>query len=455
MKKLLKVFDQISIRMRIAVLLGLLMRLLLAPFTMDMADIPAWYVYGHALSLGINPYLIYFRRIKGLHYRLPFAYPPLFLFYASLSDIITERLLGVPFSKSRPPLPFRFLIKVPVIIADIASSLFIYYLTLKRFKEKRKAEKYAFLFLFNPFVILVSSFWGMFDSIPTCLLLFSVYYLLNKRYTLSGILFGIAVCLKGFFPGFLLPILLIKLLSENFQIKRRIYLMMKFLILSIGPTLISMVPFVAIPGWGDIYAILYSIVFFQLERMPQQLVFFSWVFRSYYRLVKVNLLPEWLQPYRLAEESTRFFVTAFPLSYMLSLILLSILVIKKRAALTNIKQISEGILLIILGYYSTSKVVNEQHFMWSLPFFILSSFPHRCIFVLMNISVTVFILLDKGPLFFWPIKDIGIVNLIIRRWHRVTHILYPITGWMSLIFWTSSLIGYVFGTIEIFKRIKG
>lgn len=77
--------------------------------------------------------------------------------------------------------------KLPAILADLGVGYLIFKLTKKKF--------FAFLYLFNPAVIYVSSVWGQIESIPIFFLLLS-FYLLPKRDYFSHIAFVLAVLSK-------------------------------------------------------------------------------------------------------------------------------------------------------------------------------------------------------------------------------------------------------------------
>ena len=89
--------------------------------------------------------------------------------------------------------------KLPAILADLGIGYLIFKLTKKKL--------FAFLYLFNPAVIYVSSVWGQIESLPIFFLVLS-FYLLPRRYYLSHLAFVLAVLSKQT-ALWLLPVYLI------------------------------------------------------------------------------------------------------------------------------------------------------------------------------------------------------------------------------------------------------
>jgi Gpi18-like mannosyltransferase len=72
----------------------------------------------------------------------------------------------------------------------------------------------ALLYLFNPLVICISSFWGLYESIGLTFTLCGLYFMLKERYITSSFLFGLASATKLY--GFMgLAILLVYLIQQK------------------------------------------------------------------------------------------------------------------------------------------------------------------------------------------------------------------------------------------------
>ena len=85
---------------------------------------------------------------------------------------------------------FDALFKLPLLFADLA----ILYVLLKSFPYKKK-EVYLFYFL-NPIIIYSIYIHSQLDIIPTALLLYGTYFLLQNKYNYSSLMFGLALSTK-------------------------------------------------------------------------------------------------------------------------------------------------------------------------------------------------------------------------------------------------------------------
>ncbi len=189
-------------------IIGMMVRLILAPLTSYPYD--AYPFYGAVVGTlaGTGPY--------G---NVLFTYPPLFsviyypLFWVvshfvdpstfgvlmpSMIEVSRATGMMVPFITS--PL-FNIVLKLPIIIGDALVGL-----TLYRIVEARSgavsAEKAFLIWFLNPLVIFVSSVHGQFDVLAAYFALIGVMGFMEKRYLLSGALLGLGVLLK-LFPAYL------------------------------------------------------------------------------------------------------------------------------------------------------------------------------------------------------------------------------------------------------------
>lgn len=87
------------------------------------------------------------------------------------------------------------LIKMPSILADILAAYIAYRLAAKKC-PRSGALAIAALVAFNPVAAFVSGGWGQVDQIWTLLLLLAVYFFLQDRPELCGIVYGIAIITK-------------------------------------------------------------------------------------------------------------------------------------------------------------------------------------------------------------------------------------------------------------------
>ena len=146
-------------------------QLLLAPFLTHTFDIYAWYV----MTMDII--------------RVPFAqvlFPPLLYYtffplaylYSFLSHIFGFQpypMVNIPPELNSYPQfhiagvtdpAFNLIIKIPFVLADIAATCLLYNFVLELKHSNPLAEISAIIFFLNPYLIWISSAWGMFNSLP-------------------------------------------------------------------------------------------------------------------------------------------------------------------------------------------------------------------------------------------------------------------------------------------------
>lgn len=95
------------------------------------------------------------------------------------------------------------LVRIPAIIIDLASGIFIYKIAVKKFSAKSAAIISAF-YLFNPAVILNSALWGQVDTVYTFTSVLMLWLITNKKMIASYFLFALCIFIKPqsfmFFP---------------------------------------------------------------------------------------------------------------------------------------------------------------------------------------------------------------------------------------------------------------
>ncbi len=189
-------------------IIGLLVRLLLAPLTSYPYD--AYPFYGAVVGTlaGTGPY--------G---NVLFTYPPLFsvlsyplfwgvaqftdpssfgVFVPSMIEVSRATGMLVPFITSPT---FNVVLKLPIIIGDVLVGLTLYRVVRAR-KDAVSAERAFLIWFLNPLVIFVSSVHGQFDVLAAYFALIGVICFMDDRYLLSGAFLGFGVLLK-LFPAYL------------------------------------------------------------------------------------------------------------------------------------------------------------------------------------------------------------------------------------------------------------
>lgn len=120
------------------------------------------------------------------------------------------------------PIKYLYSIKILSIIFDFVMALGAYLITYEFYKDDENVKVYQTLsfaaVLFMPTVILNSSFWAQCDSIYAAFVVFSLYFMLKKKYNTCFILYAVAITFK-LQAIFLLPVYgLLYLKNKEFSI---------------------------------------------------------------------------------------------------------------------------------------------------------------------------------------------------------------------------------------------
>ncbi|OPY32643.1 MAG: ALG6, ALG8 glycosyltransferase family [Methanomassiliicoccales archaeon PtaU1.Bin124] len=243
-------------RILIIIVIGLAVRLLLAPWTSWTNDVYAFYDGEMGILAGIGPY--------G---NAVYTYPPLFavlaypfvllatlfqdpsafiLFQPTMVDMASSTGMLTPYVTSPE---FNLAIKMPMILADLAMAFVLYH-----FVAKRKGDNAGFavlvLWFLNPLVIVTGSVQGQFDVIPALLAVVGLISFIEKRYLVSGAVFGLGVLFKLFPVYLIIPlaiVLIVQLIRDKEELRERA---MPFLAFVIGgaASLVTLLPFVLQSG---------------------------------------------------------------------------------------------------------------------------------------------------------------------------------------------------------------
>lgn len=191
--------------------LGLCLRLALAPFLTWTIDASVWYRSATDFMAGI-----------GIYSSDTFSYPPLWAitflpFVWLLSIIVPPQYLGTYSESFAAMVPqmymmvptitrplFNLAFKLPLIIADTVVGLIIYKIALEFASPSRAKNAFA-LWYFNPLLIFCSTLLGQFDVFPAMMALLAILLLYKKNYFFCGIALGMGFLYK-ISPAFLIPL---------------------------------------------------------------------------------------------------------------------------------------------------------------------------------------------------------------------------------------------------------
>lgn len=184
----------------LSLLLGLIIRLLIAPVTGFKFDVDTWFSWSQRLNeVGFANF--YTDKVWT-------TYPPGFLYILSFLGLI-KNLFQIGDNQ------FYSILKFPSIIAEIIMGFFIYQIVPVTYNLwKRLALVFVML---NPAFIFNSAIFGQFDGLFSLTIILSAYFLTLKKITLASFLLGISFLLK---PQaiFLLPVFVFFLI-RNFSVK--------------------------------------------------------------------------------------------------------------------------------------------------------------------------------------------------------------------------------------------
>lgn len=163
----------------LTLLLGLLIRLALTPITGFRFDVDTWFAWADRLNIvGFSNF--YSDQVWT-------SYPPGFLYILGVLGFI-KNLFHIS-----PPL-FYMVLKLPSILSELATGIFIYRIIPDNFKNWKKIG--LILIIFNPAFIFNSAVFGQFDGLFSLTLLLSAYFLSRKKLVFSSLFWGLSFLLK-------------------------------------------------------------------------------------------------------------------------------------------------------------------------------------------------------------------------------------------------------------------
>ncbi len=203
----------------IGIFLSVLIRVFFILSGTHVADIKLLFGMGDAVLKGLNPYI-------SLSFN---SYPPIAVYIEAFTILLSNTL----------NIPFHILTKIWPNLADIAITLLLYRFLIRLNVKAVSASFWSLIFILNPISIIISSIHGQIDSIPSLLVLISIYLLTlaNKpRFNLSALILGLAIAIKPN-PLMLLPFFLI---ISKINLKQ----VFTFLLTSLAPVALVFAPFI-------------------------------------------------------------------------------------------------------------------------------------------------------------------------------------------------------------------
>ncbi|NLX46883.1 MAG: DUF2029 domain-containing protein [Euryarchaeota archaeon] len=381
-------------------LIGLLVRMLLAPWTSYPYD--AYPFYGAVVGslAGTGPY--------G---NVLFTYPPLFsaisypsfwtiaqfmdpasfgTFVPSMIDISRATGMTVPFITS--PV-FNTVLKLPLLIGDALVGLTIYRSVNGRLGGA-SAEKAFLVWFLNPLVIFVSSVHGQFDVLAAYCALVGVLSFGDRRFLMSGAVLGLGVLLK-LFPAYLvisLGLVLLVPIAKGLREGRK------------AGSLRPLASFLA----GGAMSLLTVLPF-----LISSSSFLEYILRrgTYSSVGGMNI---WFISPLLSKiggeggsggGAIPFGTALLVLGFALT-IAVTLLVMRKHLVKERLLACSAAVLLVVL---LTQSVTNPQHLIWLFPFLVLMSCesPRMLtkVYALTVLGLLYLLCLQSGFMFLYPLAE--------------------------------------------------
>lgn len=205
-----------KMRLSTIIVIGVAVRLAIAPFLAHPSDVFEWYLVSQNFLNGTDP---------ATNYMVPYGYSyflfvfPSALAYGFLSHFIPTFSFSITSISPQlnpgfgvtevPGLLFNFLVKLPLILSDTLIALLIFRLVKSSLGDYNAAVTAATIWFLNPFVIWISSAWGMFDTLPALFTVLSFYLILQEKPLFSGISLVASIAMKYYALVLVFPLMMI------------------------------------------------------------------------------------------------------------------------------------------------------------------------------------------------------------------------------------------------------
>jgi hypothetical protein len=207
--------------LRIIVLVGLVVRLVLAPLTSWASDTPRFILSTVSLLYLGNPYAtsLWFNLPLPTFVAAPFLAVPTLLYgpqgLVTVVSAIAPLTIQTGVDASEVPTPGALLAwKLPLILCDVLVGLLLYQLT-RRFRDSSglRPNWVAAAWLLNPLVIWATAVHGEVDTLAALFVLLAAVSLMGERWAPAGLFLGLGVFSKAY-PVALIPLALAVILAR-------------------------------------------------------------------------------------------------------------------------------------------------------------------------------------------------------------------------------------------------
>lgn len=419
----------VHVRLSTLLLVGLMIRLVLAPFTCHPYDVPVLYGVTNDLLAGLNVYttnsfsyppLWPYVEYPALRLASFFASPGMFGLRLDALNLQVENWKLPPVITS--PL-FNTICKLPLIVADLLIGLLIYDI-VKRLKGEERARLSFFLWFFNPLVISIDSIHGQFDVLPALMTVLAFCLFFRRGYFATGVAIGLGSLFK-IYPVFLIPLYLFSIASFETDkslnmlgnLSRIVAGCLKFVAGTAMTLVIFIFPVLNSNLWHDVFS--------RTEIIPTLggLTLFNIAYAPGF---------EWLLPF-ISSNATLVSLGLIALCFVMTMLISVVSFLRRQNFLRNMVL---GHVSILLTTYLTSLTVNPQYILWVLPFLVLGYglYQHNLNKLnVLSISSLVFLMSLSGPLFFIYPSAIYAHLISVDAIYANVYFFEHIGGWILLL----------------------
>jgi hypothetical protein len=298
--------------------------------------------------------------------------------------------------QSIPDVLFNFLVKVPFLLSDILITILLYKIVLDYKKDKAFASSAALLWFLNPFVIFISSTWGMWDTMPALFSLASFYFLSKKRIAISAICLSLGVASKLYPLLILVPLLIYAQKPEGLkklQISRYFIIFCLTSLILIIPSIGASSDLISIfvyPTQNQAAAIVGNPV---NQPLGAGLSYWSLLLLNRFTNLSINV-------------GLVNLLSLFSISAMALLLLFVYWKTSRGLFLSSPYGLISTLLLALTAIFLSYRFVFEQWFIWAIPFFVIlcinGTIKLRFYWGITGIALIYSILNCPLPVFFLP-----------------------------------------------------
>ena len=229
-------------------LIGLVIRLLLAPFSTG-SDIPQFAGFADTFR---EHGLCFYKysdpsdyKLKGWPYPWPYVYGPIWILILGFLRVFADdpvRYFWVNgLYKVYAPVSWIIAVKSLLILFDTISALLIYKLVYEYTRKQKFSILALILYYMNPCTIYITSIYGMFDQVALAFFLAALYLYMRNKALSSGVLAGVSFITKQTLAPSVIFLTILVFKTRSSMLKR-------FVIGLVLPILLLVGPFMACPG---------------------------------------------------------------------------------------------------------------------------------------------------------------------------------------------------------------